>query len=330
MVFKCCVQLLVPASPYFFAVICLIVVSDVTAARPKTVPQDCLKFVRYVPSQWEDDWLFNTSRHIDICSSMKLEAKQAQTWLDVVAGREELELHQRKHATSVDPIWSRYIYQDVCERFHHEVSVPIEPAVGLLRSPHSQACTTDEKEVVDATDREYILLPPLSFANYSPGRKLLFDIGTGTSFQSSLQWLVHKYEQHGITFDDIWCWESNPVVAHDYWSSVPSNWSPRIHFYNTYATADVNGSSPMATIQQVYQPGDYIVVKLDIDNEQVERVILEQLLANADIVNEVHFEMHFDAPEMHPFFGQLETTYSETLALFRQYRSSGVRLHYWP
>lgn len=296
---------------------------------------DCLTFVRYVPSQWEDEWLYDSSRHQDICSTLQQEAFRAQTWLDVTEGQRPIRLHHREHAASfdIDSVWSKYIYQDKCGGVLKEIVATIEPAVGLLRSPHAEACSTDGLQTVPVENRDYILLGPPVVARHFPGRKLLLDIGTGKSFESSLQWLADSYEKQDIVFDEIWCWEAEQVDAITYWHSVPSKWKHILHFYNTYATIENDaeqGFSPVDLLEQVYTPGDFVVVKLDIDSEELETSILEQLLVNAHMVNEVFFEMHFDAPEMWPYFGQLQTTYKETLTLFRRFRNAGIRLHYWP
>lgn len=292
----------------------------------------CLTFLRYVPSQWEDQWLYDTNRHNDICGAMQQDAHKAQAWLDVTQQRQHVKVHQRSLSQDVglDGIWPKYVYRDTCAGKHKDIQVHIEPAVGLLRSPRTEACSTDESRVVAMDSRDYIMLAPQLYTRYFPGRKLLFDIGSGKVFNSSLQWLVESYEHQGLTFDEIWCWEAQTLDAHDFWHSVPYKWSPAIHFYNTYATVEVNGSSPVHALQQMYKPGDFVTVKLDIDNEELEIAILNQLLEHAHMVNEVFFEMHFNAPEMHPWFGQLDTSFNETLTLFRQFRGAGMRLHYWP
>ena len=202
--------------------------------------------------------------------------------------------------------------------------------MGLLRIPHSVACSTEGTQTVDVDSRDYILLGPPSFSQYFPGRKLLFDIGTGTSYQSSMQWLIEHYEQQRVVFDEIWCWEAQQVQAHEYWASVPVSLMAKVHFYNTYATVGSNGSSPIVVIKQMHRPGDFVAVKLNIDNEEIEDIIMGQLFDHADLVNEVFFEKHFDAPEMQPWFGKLQTSLNDTLSFFRQYRSAGMRLHYWP
>lgn len=56
-------------------------------------------------------------------------------------------------------------------------------------------------------DRSYILLTGLSseqFARAYPGRKFMFDLGSGITYQSSLAWFVDAYGAEGIKFDEIW------------------------------------------------------------------------------------------------------------------------------
>jgi hypothetical protein len=49
------------------------------------------------------------------------------------------------------------------------------------------------------------------------------------------------------------------------------------------------------------------------------------------MVAEVFFEWHFDAPEMRMNFGPgLNTTSADCAKAFNLWRSSGLRIHYWP
>lgn len=288
---------------------------------------DCLKFIRYIPSHWETQWLHDSTRQQNICGALKLEADHARTWLDSVEMSQQIAL---SHTPTIDDVWPKFVYRDECNKRPSEIVVPIEPNVGLLRNPHAVACSTDEFQAVDMENREYFVLAPTAFTRFFPGRKLLFDVGSGGSFQSSLAWLVDTYQQQGITFDEIWSWEAREVDPHSYWKSVPAEWTSKLHFYNTFATADLGDVSPTNMIKQMHSAGDFVVVKLDIDNEQIESEIVHQLLDNAEVIGEVFFEMHFDAPEMRPYFGQLQTTFNESLSLFHRFRSAGLRLHYWP
>ncbi|DBB13185.1 TPA: hypothetical protein ACH3X3_004933 [Trebouxia sp. C0006] len=302
---------------------------------------NCLEFLEYLPSSWEEGWLQKAdSLTRSICDTMQQERRQAKEWLDGVASHDvpKYSAQTKRFWTPLSKVdsmsvWSFYKYRDVCSDDKQYVYVPIEPAVGLLRNPFATPCTSfDPKQnVIDVQDREYLLLASPTWTQYFPGRKLLFDLGTGTSFDSSLLWFVEKYQHLGVQFDEIWSWEARDTNPHAYWQTVPDKWVSKLHFYNTFATEHTNLSAPLGMILDQYKAGDFVVVKLDIDNEELESIIVRGLLDIAHVLGELFFEKHFDAPEMRPYFGDgLSTDLTGTLQMFRQYRSAGVRLHYWP
>ena len=61
---------------------------------------------------------------------------------------------------------------------------------------------------------------------------------------------------------------------------------------------------------------------------------MEQLANNPDVLGmiaEMYFEQHFDVAEMRSSFGSgLTTTLADVQRLFHDFRSKGLRLHYWP
>jgi len=69
-------------------------------------------------------------------------------------------------------------------------------------------------------------------------------------------------------------------------------------------------------------PDDYVVIKLDIDNLEIEDALVDQLLKSPELsglVDEMYFERH--AP----------TDYTKvTYRVFRELRAKGIRMHAWP
>jgi hypothetical protein len=69
-------------------------------------------------------------------------------------------------------------------------------------------------------------------------------------------------------------------------------------------------------------PDDYVVVKLDIDNLDIEDALVDQILKNpalAGLIDEMYSQRH--AP----------TDYTKvTYKLFRELRTKGIRMHAWP
>ena len=300
------------------------------SALSRTSP-NCLKFVQYLPSTWESEWLEKASaRQNVICKTLNSEGEQSNVWLSGIgqAAEQESGLDQASIENG-NKVWSLYKYQDMCSVKRKLVFVPIEPAVGLLRNPHAAPCNNG-KLALDVQDRNFLAVAPTILADDYPGRKLLFDLGTGQSFQSSLLWFVESYATRGIEFDDIWSWEAEETGSHQYWQTVPAEHVHKLHFYNTYASDESGPAAPLGIIERHFRPGDFVVVKLDIDNEVLESSIMKKILDIRHMIGELYFEKHFDAPEMRPYFGELNTTYQETLTLFNEYRKLGIRLHYWP
>jgi len=75
------------------------------------------------------------------------------------------------------------------------------------------------------------------------------------------------------------------------------------------------------------------VVKLDIDNSELEMSIMAEVLRDEELqgmIGEMMFEMHYDSRDMQRYFGSPNMTYIKTLETFRSYREMGIPLHYWP
>ena len=326
-----------PRSRCFAALVLVVLTSDkVTSARFLSKSRkECLQFVRYLPSIWEREWLHEaSSRQSAICDSIDGESTNSKVWLAGVLDQTHIHINLTEgdvHSsnTPADPVWPLYLYHDTCSWKRKAVHMPMEPAVGLLRHPMASPCASGGP-ALDVQDRSYLMVAPTTLTDYYTGRKLLFDLGTGSSFQSSLSWFVDNYSDKGVDFDEIWAWEAAETSSHQYWESVPKEYVSRLHFYNTYASEQSSPSSPIGIIQRHFRPGDFVVVKLDIDNENLENILMHDLMEIRHMIGEVYFEKHFDAPEMRPYFGVLDTTYIDALMMFNTFRSAGVRLHYWP
>jgi hypothetical protein len=179
-------------------------------------------------------------------------------------------------------------------------------------------------------DRSYLMLggdDPGAVRARHPGRAILVDAGTN-KYATSLGYLIPAYAAAGIHFDAIYAWESTPASALEYWASVPDDVKPRLHFYNAPVTpAPGSAMNPVEWIQKMYRPGDYIVFKLDIDNDAVEGQLIQQVLDLEGVegmVAEMFFEKHYSAADMKPYFGSPKTR------LMQELRVKGVRVHYWP
>ena len=75
-------------------------------------------------------------------------------------------------------------------------------------------------------------------------------------------------------------------------------WFCRLHFYNTPITDDFRAAShPLNMIRGICEPGDFIVVKLDIDNGPLESAIMAEIAADPRLrhcISEMYYEQHYD------------------------------------
>ena len=55
-----------------------------------------------------------------------------------------------------------------------------------------------------------------------------------------------------------------------YWLEVPPRLEKKLRFYNIGVETDpASPKNPLNIIRRLYRPGDFVVLKLDVDNEKV-------------------------------------------------------------
>ena len=68
-------------------------------------------------------------------------------------------------------------------------------------------------------------------------------------------------------------WEIRPVKAVEYWADVPVEMRARMHYFNVPCDVEPDSPfNPLNIVKAMYQPGDFVVIKLDIDTEHIEQV----------------------------------------------------------
>ena len=74
----------------------------------------------------------------------------------------------------------------------------------------------------------------------------------------------------------------------------------RLHFYNTPIKENLtHAAHPLNIIRNICQPGDFIAVKLDIDNGPMEMAIMNAISGDTDLqrcISEIFFEQHYTHP----------------------------------
>ena len=289
------------------------------------------KDVQYVPSRWENEWrakMETLYREQRICEEMLTHVDWTATWMRHV---NDPEAHQT--GTADQDVFS-YFQRQCIQASGAVVQVKefIEPLVGHMRHPQ-QFCKFDAlSEKIRGRSSTHMLALPPNAADIFPGRKYLFDAGT-KDFNSSLAWLINRYKQVGLEFDEIFAWEAKPADAAQYWKSVSPDIGHRLHFYNAFMDADKGSQmNPLEVMRRIYQAGDFIVFKLDIDNDPLEDRIIQTIKTDPSVsamIAEMFFEKHYNSKESDRFFGHPETTYPDAVKQLADLRASGLRIHYW-
>lgn len=271
-----------------------------------------------------------------VCEWMAARGKQVQGWLAGVAAWQG-GASARSNPSSVPG--PQGLPADIFSHFEFPgsgITTPIEPLVGHLRDPLAPQC--NRSSTVEIESRAHILLlglSPQQFRQLYPGRALLMDFGS-SDFRTSVHWLMQRYAELGVQFDEIWAYELKQMDLNQYWASVPADAKLRLHFLNEGIQADpTSAEHPIHLIRQRVRPGDFLVIKLDIDAAEVELPFMRSIAADAELrglIGELHFEMHYTHRDMQHFFAQTggNVTMNDVLAMFGDLRQKGLRLHYWP
>eukprot|EP00889_Picochlorum_renovo_P001305 jgi/Picre1/28335/NNA_003741.t1 len=227
-------------------------------------------------------------------------------------------------------IFSQLVFEDKNGNEHRKI---IEPLIGHFRHPFALPNCKPEGNAVQTQDRSYIAFGGACRVDDSiyPGKRYLFDLGTA-AFSTSLQYFISRYSGLGIEFDSIWAWEAEQMP--NYWDSVPHDVQGKLHFYNQAISSDLTSPShPLKILKTVYQPGDFVVLKLDIDNTPLEMSIMDEVErdeALRNMISDFMFELHYNSTDMQVHFGSPNMSYAEALMTLRRFRELGVPLHYWP
>jgi len=276
-------------------------------------------------------------------------AKEAQHWLDSIA-----DLERGKGSDPVDSaVFSSFISTYDCNGDRVQKTTWIEPLSHGLRHPRA-LCNGG----ADKVDRDYLLLA-YNKDLFSPEPKrhelhggcagrscqnIYVDLGASTwntgDGGPSQSWFYETYKRHGFEFDRLLLWEANPTPAADIFTDLPQELWHKYQYFNWPASSSTSDpSSPLRIIKKIAQPGDFVVLKLDIDTPSVELPILREFLNDPELlelVDEFFFEYHVSfAPMNADWFGSANPIIhtNDTLAhsynVFRTLREKGLRAHSW-
>lgn len=144
---------------------------------------------------------------------------------------------------------------------------------------------------------------------------------------SSIPFFRDTYSNLCVNFNEIWAWEV--AIIQNWWRYVPNSVKPDIHFYNTPVSAEVFKFAINKCTRS-----DFVVVKLDIDNTEVEMQIIKVIEEYSHLIDELYFEYHYYFDGLNFGWGnlnQIRDTHNVTSAitLMSRLRKKGIRAHFW-
>lgn len=320
--------------------------------HPCGEPPCTLKFIKYEPSPWESAWSENADKWdktAEMCKHMTRE--QVDTYL---AGTRQAQASGCGHLLSTlgdgfnKEVFSTYHWEDTCSK--EAVVSYIEPLVGLMRAPQVPCFDTSWNAIID---RDYLMYGrsseacktsthPEQASNMRYKKFFFFDLGASTYTNgpggASQKTFVDGYAHLGVLPIDMhyFAWEANPVPPPEAWAEIPGTIKLNYHWLNIPANMDPDHpDNPWTYVRNLCTAGDFVAVKLDIDNTPVETAFMEQLIADTELqglIDEMFFEHHVNVQHMIPYWQtQSETVYlKDSYTWFVKLRQAGIRFHGWP
>lgn len=307
-------------------------------------------FVKYEPSAWETQWTREIPRWKDNeCEIMNQADHKTRALWSVYTSQTKNQFQTKNSKPSVvfneRDIYSRLIWKN--QKNGSLIEQQIEPLVGLLRDPLTICAQL--KPVVgvfqpgeSAMEAKRFLLPETPPPSEST-RYVVMDLGAGLyagtqGKQDTIgaKWFVDLYAKRGVTIDRLISFEDNQHTPEQIFKNVPAALMGKYVYINMPVSAEASSAlNPWNVLLHTAKKSDYVIVKLDIDNSEVDRQLVLQLIANKtlhDVVDEFYFEHHVNSKEMNQYWGSHhgEHTIVQSYALFKNLRMLGVRAHSWP
>lgn len=320
--------------------------------------QSCdMEFIKYIPSALEQTWSAEVNRVASNehtwklgCEMLNNDLVKVQELLSAI-GRYELDPSSANLSSSYT---SALEFRDSCTG--RQSFVHIEPLVSFLRHPLAfcqkiqmswfMRLFGNKKDfVIDMLfDKNYLIVPYKDEVTNDESTKWLFDAGASTydagAGGASQSWFVNTYRARGIEFDRIIGWEAAKTDPSNQWDGVPEEVKRKTSWFNIPVTTGVgDADNPLTFIKHLTKPEDFVVFKLDIDSPLVEIALVQQLMADPqllELVDEFYFEHHVSgSPMQWNGWGDLRksdaelSTLQESYELFTFLRQHGVRAHSW-
>ena len=169
-------------------------------------------------------------------------------------------------------------------------------------------------------------------------RTVFFDLGASLGFHSDGEQpavsLIKLYQKFGITFDHIYAYELTPGNAGELYKSLPAELLMAYHWINAGVEVDpASALNPLKMIIENFSHEDFVVLKLDVDNPEVELSLVKQIIENdalTGLIDQFYFEHHVHLEELHGAWGpSVRGSVSDSLLLFQKLRTKGIQAHFW-
>mmetsp|Transcript_45881 Transcript_45881/g.120307 ORF Transcript_45881/g.120307 Transcript_45881/m.120307 type:complete len:352 (-) Transcript_45881:329-1384(-) len=183
--------------------------------------------------------------------------------------------------------------------------------------------------------RRNLLFDLLGCARYGAPMEKPTTMGGG--IKPSLPLLEAIYRRSCIHFDGIWAWEASPMNPTTWWKRVPNATRRVLTFINRPVTAE----EFLGTLEREATPGDFVVLKLDIDTPGLEDKVIHSVLGSrrlSSLIDELHYEYHVSlrllgnstaAKGLAAKLNMGPSTVDEALQTMRRLRARGIRSHFW-
>ena len=169
---------------------------------------------------------------------------------------------------------------------------------------------------------------------------VLFDLGASLSFHQDtgdqpIVSLINLYSKFGFQFDHIYAFEKTFSSPEDVYRVLPDELMASYHWINNGIVTDVDNKLNPWNILKRFKQEDLVIVKLDVDNPEVEISLVEQILNDNDLavlIDQFYFEHHVLLEELRYYWGEgvnVNGSVSSSLRLFHKLRERGVAAHFW-
>ena len=310
-------------------------------------------FKKYVPSPWEARWVKNVGKLQDnVCEEANRDRDRIDEWVDGGLRNKE-----SPPLTLPSSTFSQFYFVNDCTG--EELTDYIEPLAGLTRHPFFCLKTSEANNIGlwdfltkgnnDADS--WVVNKDYMIPSWNVSRKLeqksalhaprafFFDLGAsyydGGSGGPSQSWFVESYEMRGVVWKGVFAWEATPQDPSATWAAIPARLKPHYHWYNIpVSSVPGHADNALDYIRTVARRNDYVLLKIDIDNNPVETELVNQLLASDELiglVDEIYFEHHVNVAPMNKYWGMqgAKQYLSDTYAIFTAFRQRGVLAHSW-